>query len=228
MRLQAGHKYCLLGRLSSEVGWNHYDTIRVSPIIILIVFWGNIIYVKTMTFKLFPTCCGGDFIVYVTVASVWIWHSYLLWRWFPTFFYVVHTSDIFLNPVSFKIVVSCLSSVLVMEYMKNCDLVQELNLICTVHIWSILHNPNTSRLWFCLDVSSYTVAFILCLLSNYSVCLSCMWLILYHTLIAGICYSYIHCAPMFYRSWRRRGRRELRLLMRGRSSWLNWGLKLRR
>lgn len=28
LRLQAGHKYCLLGRLSSEVGWNHYDTIR--------------------------------------------------------------------------------------------------------------------------------------------------------------------------------------------------------
>ncbi|CBI16721.3 unnamed protein product, partial [Vitis vinifera] len=26
--LQAGHKYCLLGRLSLEVGWNHYDTIR--------------------------------------------------------------------------------------------------------------------------------------------------------------------------------------------------------
>ncbi|KAH7517538.1 hypothetical protein FEM48_Zijuj09G0075600 [Ziziphus jujuba var. spinosa] len=29
LRLQKGHKYCLLGRLSSEVGWNHYDTIRV-------------------------------------------------------------------------------------------------------------------------------------------------------------------------------------------------------
>ncbi|KAL3517801.1 hypothetical protein ACH5RR_020390 [Cinchona calisaya] len=28
LRLQAGHKYCLLGRLSSEVGWNHADTIR--------------------------------------------------------------------------------------------------------------------------------------------------------------------------------------------------------
>ncbi|KAF2538148.1 hypothetical protein F2Q68_00019352 [Brassica cretica] len=28
LRLQAGHKYCLLGRLSSEVGWNHYDTIK--------------------------------------------------------------------------------------------------------------------------------------------------------------------------------------------------------
>ncbi|KAG9140212.1 hypothetical protein Leryth_014659, partial [Lithospermum erythrorhizon] len=30
LRLQAGHKYCLLGRLSSEVGWNHYDTIKVT------------------------------------------------------------------------------------------------------------------------------------------------------------------------------------------------------
>ncbi|KAH0634386.1 hypothetical protein KY284_037172 [Solanum tuberosum] len=28
LRLRAGHKYCLLGKLSSEVGWNHYDTIR--------------------------------------------------------------------------------------------------------------------------------------------------------------------------------------------------------
>ncbi|OMP04181.1 Ribosomal protein L13, eukaryotic/archaeal [Corchorus olitorius] len=29
LRLQKGHKYCLLGKLSSEVGWNHYDTIKV-------------------------------------------------------------------------------------------------------------------------------------------------------------------------------------------------------
>ncbi|WOL01912.1 60S ribosomal protein L13a-4 [Canna indica] len=28
LRLQPGHKYCLLGRLSSEVGWNHYDTVK--------------------------------------------------------------------------------------------------------------------------------------------------------------------------------------------------------
>ncbi|KAK2987222.1 hypothetical protein RJ640_022254 [Escallonia rubra] len=28
LRLQAGHKYCLLGKLSSEVGWNHYETIK--------------------------------------------------------------------------------------------------------------------------------------------------------------------------------------------------------
>ncbi|PIA25723.1 hypothetical protein AQUCO_10800013v1 [Aquilegia coerulea] len=28
LRLQPGHKYCLLGRLSSEVGWNQYDTIK--------------------------------------------------------------------------------------------------------------------------------------------------------------------------------------------------------
>ncbi|OIC48272.1 50S ribosomal protein L13 [Acinetobacter baumannii] len=27
LRLQLGHKYCLLGRLSKEVGWHHYDTI---------------------------------------------------------------------------------------------------------------------------------------------------------------------------------------------------------
>ncbi|KAL1313154.1 hypothetical protein AAHE18_16G091600 [Arachis hypogaea] len=27
LRLQKGHKFCLLGRLSSEVGWNYYDTI---------------------------------------------------------------------------------------------------------------------------------------------------------------------------------------------------------
>ena len=35
LRLQAGHKYCLLGKLSSEVGWNHYDTIKVSPSVFL-------------------------------------------------------------------------------------------------------------------------------------------------------------------------------------------------
>lgn len=29
LRLQAGHKYCLLGQLSAEVGWNYYDTIKV-------------------------------------------------------------------------------------------------------------------------------------------------------------------------------------------------------
>ncbi|KAJ4760100.1 60S ribosomal protein L13a [Rhynchospora pubera] len=28
LRLQPGHKYCLLGQLSKEVGWNHYDTIK--------------------------------------------------------------------------------------------------------------------------------------------------------------------------------------------------------
>ncbi|KAL7595725.1 hypothetical protein Lser_V15G28796 [Lactuca serriola] len=28
LRLTAGHKYCLLGQLSSEVGWNHYKTIK--------------------------------------------------------------------------------------------------------------------------------------------------------------------------------------------------------
>ncbi|KAJ1409582.1 Ribosomal protein L13, eukaryotic/archaeal [Sesbania bispinosa] len=33
LRLQKGHKYCLLGRLSSEVGWNYYDTIRTSNMI---------------------------------------------------------------------------------------------------------------------------------------------------------------------------------------------------
>nr|ABF98948.1 60S ribosomal protein L13a-2, putative [Oryza sativa Japonica Group] len=29
LRLQPGHKYCLLGQLSKEVGWNYYDTIRI-------------------------------------------------------------------------------------------------------------------------------------------------------------------------------------------------------
>ncbi|XP_006657401.1 60S ribosomal protein L13a-2-like [Oryza brachyantha] len=28
LRLQPGHKYCLLGHLSKEVGWNYHDTIR--------------------------------------------------------------------------------------------------------------------------------------------------------------------------------------------------------
>ncbi|KAL5060016.1 hypothetical protein RYX36_031620 [Vicia faba] len=28
LRLQKSHKYCLLRQLSSEVGWNYYDTIK--------------------------------------------------------------------------------------------------------------------------------------------------------------------------------------------------------
>ncbi|KAF9610012.1 hypothetical protein IFM89_019652 [Coptis chinensis] len=28
LRLQPGHKYCLMGQLSKEVRWNHYDTIK--------------------------------------------------------------------------------------------------------------------------------------------------------------------------------------------------------
>ncbi|XVF28769.1 hypothetical protein REPUB_Repub15cG0059200 [Reevesia pubescens] len=28
LRIHKGHKYYVLGRLSSEVGWNHYNTIR--------------------------------------------------------------------------------------------------------------------------------------------------------------------------------------------------------
>ncbi|KAK1293526.1 60S ribosomal protein L13a-4 [Acorus calamus] len=28
LRLQAGHKYCLLGHLSKEVGWGYYDTVK--------------------------------------------------------------------------------------------------------------------------------------------------------------------------------------------------------
>ncbi|KAL5052928.1 hypothetical protein RYX36_033610, partial [Vicia faba] len=28
LRLQKGHKYCLLRQLSSEVGWNYYDAIK--------------------------------------------------------------------------------------------------------------------------------------------------------------------------------------------------------
>ncbi|KAK2450450.1 60S ribosomal protein L13A [Trifolium repens] len=28
LRLQKSHKYCLLGQLSSEVGWNYYDTMK--------------------------------------------------------------------------------------------------------------------------------------------------------------------------------------------------------
>ncbi|KAG6548150.1 hypothetical protein Mapa_010199 [Marchantia paleacea] len=28
LRLQPGHKFCLLGRLSAEVGWHHYDIVK--------------------------------------------------------------------------------------------------------------------------------------------------------------------------------------------------------
>lgn len=32
--MQPGHKFCLLGRLSTEVGWHHYDTIKVSILLL--------------------------------------------------------------------------------------------------------------------------------------------------------------------------------------------------
>ncbi|GER45866.1 60S ribosomal protein L13A [Striga asiatica] len=33
LRIQVGHKYCLLGKLSSEVGWNNYEIIRSGVLI---------------------------------------------------------------------------------------------------------------------------------------------------------------------------------------------------
>lgn len=36
LRLQPGHKYCLLGELSKEVGWNYHDTIRVRFLLSLV------------------------------------------------------------------------------------------------------------------------------------------------------------------------------------------------
>uniref|UniRef100_A0A453LUT7 60S ribosomal protein L13a-4 n=1 Tax=Aegilops tauschii subsp. strangulata TaxID=200361 RepID=A0A453LUT7_AEGTS len=35
LRLQPGHRYCLLGQLSKEVGWNYADTIRVCCFLVL-------------------------------------------------------------------------------------------------------------------------------------------------------------------------------------------------
>ncbi|PNX80687.1 NADP-dependent alkenal double bond reductase p1-like protein, partial [Trifolium pratense] len=35
LRLQKRHEYCLLGYLSSEVGWNYYDTIKVTKMVIV-------------------------------------------------------------------------------------------------------------------------------------------------------------------------------------------------
>jgi hypothetical protein len=37
LRLQPGHKFCLLGRLSTEVGWHHYDTIKVCWFVPLLI-----------------------------------------------------------------------------------------------------------------------------------------------------------------------------------------------
>lgn len=46
LRLQPGHKYCLLGRLSSEVGWNYYDIIKVgiSPSLFLFILHSLFIF----------------------------------------------------------------------------------------------------------------------------------------------------------------------------------------
>lgn len=63
LRLQAGHKYCLLGRLSSEVGWNHYDTIKVgisSPTCSLLLgfFWiGFEVFSDTWIRHFFRSAC---------------------------------------------------------------------------------------------------------------------------------------------------------------------------
>lgn len=38
LRLQPGHRYCLLGGLSKEVGWNHHDTIKVLLILKKIIY----------------------------------------------------------------------------------------------------------------------------------------------------------------------------------------------
>ncbi|KAL0388227.1 UNVERIFIED_CONTAM: 60S ribosomal protein L13a-4 [Sesamum radiatum] len=63
LRLQAGHKYCLLGRLSSEVGWNHYDTIRLGD---LIVPFDSILCIQIVLFSLVR--------LFVTSALVeWSW-----------------------------------------------------------------------------------------------------------------------------------------------------------
>lgn len=77
LRLQAGHKYCLLGRLSSEVGWNHYDTIKVkvhSP-----SFWSFAYYFFQLGVLMKRLFC--NFSVFPFINS-WYFSSldcYLLW-----------------------------------------------------------------------------------------------------------------------------------------------------
>ncbi|KAF9611075.1 hypothetical protein IFM89_026959 [Coptis chinensis] len=38
LRLQPGHKYCLMGQLSKEVGWNHFDTIKAREYRIIFIY----------------------------------------------------------------------------------------------------------------------------------------------------------------------------------------------
>jgi large subunit ribosomal protein L13Ae len=47
LRLQPGHKYCLLGELSKEVGWNYHETIKVRCVasIALLVIYINTVLV---------------------------------------------------------------------------------------------------------------------------------------------------------------------------------------
>ncbi|KAK1315938.1 60S ribosomal protein L13a-2 [Acorus calamus] len=42
LRLQAGHKYCLLGRLSKEVGWGYYDTVKIACMLVASSSGGSI------------------------------------------------------------------------------------------------------------------------------------------------------------------------------------------
>ncbi|KVI00680.1 Ribosomal protein L13 [Cynara cardunculus var. scolymus] len=58
LRLTVGHKYCLLGQLSSEVGWNHYETIMVNICapLSLALLWH---FLSVMGFSTLLTFQGG-------------------------------------------------------------------------------------------------------------------------------------------------------------------------
>lgn len=88
LRLQKGHKYCLLGRLSSEVGWNYYDTIKVSAChnVSFMFFWPiEVCYIAL--FDQFYTCLvrGWDFDADNTMLN--LLEFVLFGPFFPYFFF---------------------------------------------------------------------------------------------------------------------------------------------
>lgn len=91
LRLQAGHKYCLLGRLSSEVGWNHYDTIKVRMSCVL-----KLVHIVT-------DCVSMNFIVHIVTHSC----RYLVWEVYFGVWLSVTTIDIFLTQIWMDLCQAC-------------------------------------------------------------------------------------------------------------------------
>ena len=88
LRLQAGHKYCLLGRLSSEVGWNHYDTIKVQSLWMITECWFLFIISLFQVYQIISFChmflhcvCEDHFsLLCILISGLLLYHRSLKGR----------------------------------------------------------------------------------------------------------------------------------------------------